>query len=353
MAAILSVATALPPMRIDQDTSIAAARAMCGADAEQSQTLEALYRNSGIRTRHVVYDGAEVEFIAFGRGACESPFVPGGHERGPSTGVRMQRFEREAERLAISAAREALASAALDAQAITHLVTVSCTGMSAPGIDIALIKHLGLSLNVERTNVGFMGCHGALNGLRVARALVDGHGAHVLLCAVELCSLHNYYGWNPKRIVANALFADGAAAAVVCPDQLGSLDCWRIAASGAGIFPDTEWAMDWRIGDPGLIEEGLGCWMSSWLEANGLRRHDIASWAVHPGGPRILDAFQAALGLRDEATACSRSILDRYGNMSSATVLFILQELMRSGGGRPCVAVGFGPGLAVEASLFC
>ena len=137
-------------------------------------------------------------------------------DRGPTTRERMQRYEEEAAALALAAARSALAESGVTPQQITHVVTVSCTGFVAPGVDVALIKGLGLWLNVSRTNVGFMGCHGALNGLRTAAAYATSNpAARVLMVAVELCSLHYFYGWDPEKIVANALFADGAAAVVM------------------------------------------------------------------------------------------------------------------------------------------
>src|SRR5262249_30585542 len=136
---------------------------------------------------------------------------------------------------------------------LTHLITVSCTGFSAPGVDIALIKRLGMPFDVERTHIGFMGCHGSLNGLRVARGLLAAEpSARILLCSVELCSLHYAYGWNPKKAVANALFADGAAAVLLASEPSGGEDDWRLEASGACLFPDSEHAMAWFIRDHGF-----------------------------------------------------------------------------------------------------
>src|SRR5205814_10130170 len=129
--------------------------------------------------------------------------------------------------------RQALASSGHDPAAITHLVTVSCTGFFAPGLDRLLVEQLGLPATVERTHIGFMGCHGALNGLRVARAFTGADpAARVLLCAVELCSLHYHYGYDPKKMVANALFADGAAAVVGAPAAAAGPDAWRLTATG-------------------------------------------------------------------------------------------------------------------------
>jgi predicted naringenin-chalcone synthase len=244
-------------------------------------------------------------------------------------------------------------------------VTISCTGFAAPGLDIGLIRERGLAPTVSRTHVGFMGCHGALNGLAVARGLAAAHpGARVLLCAAELCSLHYHYGWDPCRAVGNALFADGAAALVAArgegDDGPGA---WSLAANGSVLTPGTETAMTWKVGDQGfamtlapevpkLIRTHLRPWLAGWLERQGVALGDVGSWAVHPGGPRILDAVEEGLGLPRAATAVSRAVLAEHGNMSSPTVLFVLGRLRAADAPRPCVALGFGPGLMAEAVLF-
>jgi len=231
-------------------------------------------------------------------------------------------------------------------------------------VDVALIKGLDLPATVERSHIGFMGCHGAVNGLRVARGFAGADGrARVLVCAVELCSLHYHYGWDPKKMVANALFADGAAAVVGAGDMAAPPDAWRLAATGSCVFPDSEYAMTWHIGDhgfemtlstrvPGLIGRHLRPWLAQWLGQNGLGLGDVHSWAVHPGGPRILSAVEESLGLDRAALDLSREVLAACGNMSSPTLLFILERLRRRQARRPCVALAFGPGLVAEAALF-
>jgi predicted naringenin-chalcone synthase len=275
----------------------------------------------------------------------------------------MRHYVEHAGPLAALAARQALARAGLAPGTITHLVTVSCTGFRAPGADVHVIKELGLPPTVARTHLGFMGCHGALNGLRAARAYVEADpAARVLLCAVELCVLHYHYAWDPQKMVANALFADGAAAVVGVPGAAAPAGCWRLDANGACLFPDCEDAMTWTVGDhnfemtlskrvPGLIGEGLRPWLESWLAGCGVALGGVRSWAIHPGGPRILSAVEEALRLGREDSAASRAVFAEFGNMSSPTVLFILERLRSLGAPRPCVALGFGPGLAAEAAL--
>jgi predicted naringenin-chalcone synthase len=360
---LLGLGTAVPPNYATQEQGARVAQALC-FDPRQVPLIPVLYRQTGISGRHMVFSEAFTRDLIDGTRHTGSVLLPTGEpdDRGPTTSQRMAVYDEEAPGLALAACERALAAAGVAAGRVTHLVTVSCTGFSAPGVDIALVRGLGLPATTERTHVGFMGCHGALNGLRVARGLVAAEPAAVaLVCAVELCSVHYHYGWDPKRVVANALFADGAAAAVVADG--GPADAWRLAAHGAGLFPDSAFAMTWAVGDhgfamtlstkvPNLIAAHLRPWLETWLGRHGLTVDDIQSWAVHPGGPRVLQSVADALGLDAAAAAVSHEVLTTHGNMSSPTLLFILDRLRRTGAAPPCVALGFGPGLAVEAALF-
>jgi len=360
---ILSVATALPHTRVTQKESVQIAKNL--ARTGEAEVLASLYQGTTIATRHFAFERDVVHDMLRGTRHSESVFLPSGEDNdpGPTTGQRMQHYVNHAGPLAVRAARQALVQSKLHPSVITHLVTVSCTGFSAPGVDVELIKHLELPATVARTHVGFMGCHGALNGLRVARAFADADmDARILLCAVELCSSHYHYPWNPKKMVANALFADGAAALVGVAARAGP-GSWQVTASGSCIFADSENAMTWTIGDhgfemtlatkvPELIARNLRPWLERWLAGNGLTIADVASWAVHPGGPRILTAVEQALGLSPQATAVSREVLAECGNMSSATILFLIDRLRQRDARLPCVALGFGPGLTAEAALF-
>ncbi len=196
---------------------MALARVLGGPDLREAPWLPAVYAHSGIKARHQAIDRAVIDDVLRGTRTSGSVFLPTGEpgDPGPTTGERMKVYAAEAPPLAVRAARAAVSESRFEPGSITHLVTVSCTGFVAPGIDLALIRELGLRPTVERTHVGFMGCHGALNGLRVANAFAAADpAARVLVCAVELCSLHYHYGWQPDKVVANALFADGAAALV-------------------------------------------------------------------------------------------------------------------------------------------
>lgn len=353
---VLGLSTALPATTVAQSDAVEMAIPFTCSTAEEERTLRVLYRRSGVRRRASVVlepDGSAPSFF---------PPPVGPTDRGPVTSTRMARYEREVSRLALAAGRDALADAAVAPAEIGQLVTVSCTGFSAPNFDVHLIKGLGLPAGTGRTHVGFMGCQGALNGLRVADALARRRsGQAVLLVAAELCSLHYQYGFDPDQTVANALFADGAAAVALCAGADG--DGWRLMDNGAWLLPECEDAMTWRIGDhgfamtlaarvPELIAAHLRPVLSTWLAEHGLDLGEVRTWAVHPGGPRILSATCEALGLPAEATVVSREVLAECGNMSSPTILFILDRLHRASAPLPCVALAFGPGLSAEAALF-
>lgn len=380
--AIHGLGTAHPPAAVSAADGLGLARALAGPDVRTSTWLGPIYANSGVASRFQVIGGPVVRDVLDGTTASGSPFLPtrANEGVGPTTGERMAIYAKEAGPLAVRAAAAALAESGFAPETITHLVTVSCTGFAAPGVDFTLITELGFAPMVARTHVGFMGCHGALNGLRVANAFATADpAARVLVCAVELSSLHYYYGSAADKLIANAIFADGAAAVVgqANPARQGGGDApgdehprpggrgspWSLAASGSCLIPESAADMSWTVGDhgfemtlsrrvPGLIAKTLRPWLEGWLGDNGLSLADVRSWAVHPGGPKIVSAVGETLALSAEALAPSREVFAECGNMSSPTVLFILGRLRAAGAPRPCVALGFGPGLVAEAALF-
>lgn len=358
--ALCGLSVVQPERSIEQRAAAEVAKTFLGVNGREAHALASLFRRTQVCSRASVLLEPSAD--------CEprQSFYPpsaGPADRGPATAARMQRYAAETVPLAHAAAREALERSTIAPREVTHLITVSCTGFFAPGIDVALVKSLGLPPTVGRVHVGFMGCHGALNAFRVAEALVGScPAARVLVCAVELCSLHYQYGTDPQHLVANALFADGAAAFVARRAQPGDGDLWQVAACGSCLVPDAEDAMTWRIGNhgfqmtlsprvPDLIARHLKPWLEEWLAAEGLTIAEIGSWAVHPGGPRILSSVAEALGLPAGALDISAQVLAECGNMSSPTILFVLDRLRRAGVARPCVALGFGPGLIAEAAL--
>lgn len=365
---ILGIGTAAPPA-LRQADAAALAQQRCCASPQQARLLQSVYRQSTVDARGSVLLGAkgngrDTGDAAHNRAAIERFYQPprDAMPLGPTLADRMTHYADRAPPLAERAARSALDRAAVAPAGVAQLIVVSCTGFFAPGVEFHLIESLGLPPTAGRTMIGFMGCHGAINGLRVADALASSRpGEPVLMCAVELCSLHFQYGWDPQRVVANALFADGAAAMVgVAGEQ--SPGSPRVLATGSCVIPDSRDDMTWTLGDhgfamtlsprvPSLIERHLRPWLTRWLTTQNLTLDDIGSWAVHPGGPRIVDAVENALGLPPDATAASRGVLTDHGNMSSPTVLFILERLRHQRASMPCIALAFGPGLVAEAAL--
>jgi predicted naringenin-chalcone synthase len=351
-ASILGIGTASPPGVAQEQLLDLCSDISCQTPA-QRQWLRRVFLNSGIEKR-------SSGLADLGALRAFYPIPPDSQWRGPTTAVRMNAYARFAPALASAAAAAALRDASQPPRNVTHLITVSCTGFMAPGLDALLIPQLGLSHGIQRLHVGFMGCHGAFNALAAARDIVLADPkANVLVCCVELCTLHLAYGFDPGKMVSNALFADGAAAAVVGRGEIGAGRILR--GTSSFLMPDTREAMTWTIGDhgfemtlspgvPRMIRDHLGGWCRDWLARHDLLITDITGWAIHPGGPKILAAAADALELPAETLRYSRAVLSEHGNMSSATVLFILEKMADSASG-PIVAIGLGPGLMAEGML--
>lgn len=364
---LLGLGTAVPEVRIDQaDAADLTASFNARSDSEH-RVLRELYRRSGVKSRHsVILQAAEGDLAArqsiYHERASDTDF-------GPATSIRMAAYAEHAGKLATQAAQQALSQASCEPGQITHLVTASCTGFVAPGFDIEVMQALSLKPSVPRTHIGFMGCHSAMNSLRVADAYArSSPAARVLVVCSELCSLHHQYGWSPDRIVSNALFADGAGAVIVgelADSEHGSRSANRALTyrgNGSLVVPGTLDEMTWRVSNhgfemtlsarvPDLIRAELRPWITTWLSGFELALSDIAGWAIHPGGPRILSASAEALGLERSQLSCSDEVLAEFGNMSSPTVLFIVDRLQQKGIDGPIVMLAFGPGLTIEAAL--
>lgn len=353
--ALLGSGVAAPAESLSQVEAADFAATRSADNERQKAWLHRIYRQSGVQRR------ASVLLNGDGLAGLEQ-FYPATDKYGPTTAARMERYAAAAGQLGARACRGAFDDAGVEPRSITHIVTVSCTGFVSPGMDAELIDRLDLSPDIGRLNIGFMGCHGAFNGLRTARAIAANQpGARILLCCVELCSLHFQYGWNTQHVVANALFADGAGAVII--GQSSCTDGRRLVDIASRIAPASADAMTWQIGDhgfqmtlspdiPPLIRGAAHEWLDGWLAAHQLTVADIAHWAIHPGGPKIIETVLASLSLPGSAGEASRAVLAEHGNMSSPTVLFILERLRRQDAAGLCVALGFGPGLALEAALF-
>ena len=278
--------------------------------------------------------------------------------RFPDTSHRMEIFERFAPILA-QRALDRLELTAAERRSITHVIVTTCTGLYAPGLDFDIVDHLGLCPSVERTMIGFMGCYAAINGLKTARHIIRSEpSARVVMINLELCSLHLQESYDLEQVLSFLLFADGCAASLLSAEPVGlALDSFR-----AVMIPGTRELITWKIRGlgfdmflsgqvPPAIAKGLE---SCGSEVTGpFATDDISLWGVHPGGRTILDAVERGLALPPDALTASRTVLERFGNMSSATVMFVLEELLRQAqpGERGC-AMSFGPGLTAETMLF-
>ena len=357
-----SIGLARPVHKLTQTRAAEIASELADADRRATRRVNAVFSRSGVDSRGGV-TMVEVEGRLEHRWLMESG---AGIGISTTTGERLEEFMAYAPQMACDASSRALAEAAIEPDQVTHIVTASCTGMASPGVDHHVIDHLGLPRGTHRTHIGFMGCHAALNAIRVGRAFAEADpDAVVLVCCVELCSLHFQEGISRDAMLANALFADGSAATVIT----GRTDGAAIAEGGLELIdsssqflPDSGELMTWTVTDngfqmtldaavPELLERSVGGWVEAWLDGHGLRIDGVGAWAIHPGGPQIIDAVRDALGIDEAMCLESRAILARHGNMSSPTILYVLDELRRKDAPRPWVALAFGPGLSAEGLL--
>ena len=375
--AIASIGTAVPKYQHHQTDVAQFMKNALSADVALGRRIDYLYHRSQIRTRYSCIPDY----------SCVYPrhfeFYPQNWRLAPSptTGQRMAKYQAESLQLCIAAVADALSQPnASNLSEVTHLIVVSCTGFYAPGLDIHLVKALGLSPDVERTLIGFMGCYAAFNGIRVADAICRSDtDATVLLICVELCTLHFQQSPVPHHLIANGIFADGAAAVFfsrrtcfsTCgQSSVGTLSHRRhallIKNSSSWIDDDSLNEMTWTIGDTGfemqispaipkILAVNLPVFIQRLLKPYNLDKTEIDFWAVHPGGRAILDTVQQRLDLSVLQIEDSRAVLRDYGNMSSPSVLFVLkrmlQRLQNGEALQHCVAMAFGPGLTLEGCL--
>ncbi len=359
MSFITSIGTANPKHKFSQHQIADFMTKAMGLSSDEAHQLKVLYRASGIETRHsVIEDYGNENFSFYKNNEALEPF--------PSSKERMKLFRREAISLSKQSAERCLSQLTLDRGEITHLIVASCTGMFAPGLDIELIRELGLRSNVERTSITFMGCYAAFNAIRVAKSFcAQDQKAKVLIVCTELCSIHFQKENNEDNILANALFADGSAALMV-ESLTDKKPVLKIEKSYCDLIPEAEKEMAWTIGDfgfemklsayvPFAIKSGIKKLTSSLMSSNKVTRNDIGYFAIHPGGKKILEAIEAELDIKKEENGFAYSVLKQYGNMSSPTVLFVLykifDQLGASDDGKKILSFGFGPGLTLESLI--
>jgi alpha-pyrone synthase len=365
---IESIATSNPPYCVAQTDAARNMQRVEQLSAPLRKRVAQVYRLSGIERRFTcVADYArDPDLIDFDPGSW-----PVSHFS--STLVRNEHYRASVIPMAEKAARQSLADACVAPNEITHVVVVSCTGFFAPGLDIHLVRSLGMHADTRRTVIGFMGCYAAFNALRLADAFCRADsGARVLIVCAELCSLHFQIESSLESVVVNSLFADGAAAAIVRsrmdddPEVAGKLTY----VSGHTLLDDNSLEhMSWSIGDhgflmglsprvPEVLARRLPEYIARVLDDTRTSRRDIGFWAIHPGGRQIVEKAQQVLELSDDDVSDSMNILRNYGNMSAPTILFILKriadrlrESAGNGGVTNGVAMAFGPGLTIEGCL--
>lgn len=359
--AITALGTATPTHQRPQTEVIQFMSTALSLDAAAQKRLQALYRATGINTRHSVlsdYNQSRGEFSFFSNNPAD-PF--------PSTASRMQAYRTHALPLALDAIADCCARLPhFNRETLTHLIAISCTGMYAPGLDIDIVHTLNLPTHIKRTAIQFMGCYAAINGLKVAHDICKANPqAKVLVVSVELCTLHLQKSADLDHLLSGAIFADGAAAAIVeanpeCDQylQLNHFHC--------DILPQSSQEMAWHIGDSGFemiltayvpqaIKSGIAEFLNRCLSQHTVQLNDIDLYAIHPGGKTILQACEQALGISKHDNRYSYQVLQDYGNMSSATILFVLKalwdDLKTMGDKKNIFSCAFGPGLTLESML--
>ena len=331
------------------------------AEPRAKRLIDMIYERTGIDTRYSACD----DFMKEDGGLFHT--LPDGSMNSPSTGQRNTLYAKAARELAVKLAHKTLAECPQFAKSdITHVVFASCTGFANPGPDYHIIREVGLNENVERYTVGFMGCYAAFPALRMAAQFCEANPqAVVLVMCLELCSLHLQVSGKPESIVANALFADGAAAAIVSArEPAHDRPYYRLQGFHSALVPSSEAHMAWDIGDhgfnmvlsayvPDLIGSNIREMLGGILDKRGLTPADIDEWAVHPGGRAILEQIEEQLALPATALDMARSVLRDYGNMSSPTVLFVLKGFLEEAETKRATtcAIAFGPGLTVETAV--
>jgi predicted naringenin-chalcone synthase len=329
-------------------------------DKRTSRILRHIYKQSEIDQRYTCIPFSdEADAPLFGS-------EPGTPWSNPGTGARNRVYREVSQKASVELANKTLTASPFQAEDITHVITASCTGFYNPGPDYHIIRGLDLSTDVQRYHLGFMGCYAAFPALRLADSICQSNpDAVVMIQCLELCSLHVQLDpEDSEAMVASSLFSDGAGCALLSGrvPKSGST-AYRIDKLASTLTPEGEDAMAWEIGDhgfeivlsgyvPNILGDNIRNAVFPFIESAGHAPEAIQTWAVHPGGKAILDRVGDALELSDDALTLSRDILRRYGNMSSATVLFLLAESLASGPEGPCAAMAFGPGLTVEMGLF-
>ncbi|GAO44989.1 putative type III polyketide synthase [Flavihumibacter petaseus NBRC 106054] len=321
-------------------------------DPVERRKLAYLYQHSGIDNRYSVIPDYSLPPAAWQFYSPEESLEPF-----PDISKRMDWYKRYAAGLSVAAINNCLQDQCLRQECVTHLITVSCTGMSAPGLDVELVELLGFPRSTKRSSINFMGCYAAIHALRqgdqICRAERD---ARVLIVCTELCTLHFQKTPSPDNIAASLLFGDGSAAVLLGNGEGGLA---TIRDFYAEFLPSGKKDMCWEITPygfamtlsgyiPELIRADFRPLVDRALENAGWVAAQVDDWCIHPGGKRILQAVAHCLDLPDAQLEDAYGVLREFGNMSSPTVLFVLSRMLAKGTGGKTLMAAFGPGLCIE-----
>ncbi|MEK3721336.1 type III polyketide synthase [Paenibacillus sp. FSL H8-0034] len=353
--AILGIGTAVPEFRIDQaDTAHRLAEALRDSP-DSARWAKRIFKQCGVETRYTCEPN-----LLESADSCRY-FPRGTIQDAPSTRDRMQTYKRESVPLSLDAAHKALLDGNIKTSDITHLFTVSCTGQFLPGLDTVLANQLGLAADVNRTPLNFLGCAAGLKAISLSRQVLLGNpSAKVLIVCVELCTLHIQPSSQREALFAASFFGDGASACIIGAPGPDHKDVFQLDNGRSVLLPDCADEMVWEVGNYGFdlyLSPNIPKLIASLIPAevehllDGKPNPEL--WAIHPGGRGIVDSIQSLFKLTDEQTRPSRTILRDYGNVSSATLLFVLNEMkqeLKSKGSGPAngIALAFGPGLTAE-----
>lgn len=357
---IQDIVTVNPKTVVPQQTIRDMMKSRLAKDRKTEAILHRVYTQSGIEQRHTVIedflDESETAFFNRALGANEIP----------STGERNELYKQEATKLFLKVGNALLENNPETKKSdITHVITISCTGFFAPGPDFEVVKGLGLSSSTQRFHIGFMGCYAAFPALKMAKSFCEANpDACVLVICTELCTIHFQYKSDIDNMLATSVFADGAAG-VLISSKLPSGKGLQMNSFASSLAYEGEQDMAWTIGDtgfnmvlssyvPDIIESNLEEVIAPLFSELPISTNEIDVWAVHPGGRAIIDKVQRGMHLPDYKVEHSRTVLSNYGNMSSATVLFVLKEILTSDihSGATVLPMAFGPGLTIESGLF-
>jgi predicted naringenin-chalcone synthase len=361
LSKIVSISTALPSFKHAQNDILNFMQNVYAMNEVEKRKLRFLYHQSAIETRYSVLPD-------YSLGANEWQFYPASEnlEPFPNLELRMNWYNKTAPGLSIKAIEKCI-DQKINKEQITHLITVSCTGMSAPGLDLQIMEAMDLSKNIFRTSINFMGCYAAIHGMKLANAFCkNDKNAKVLVVCTELCTLHFQKETTADNIASGLLFGDGSATILITHDD-SNLTGLKLKNFYSEVGFNGKEHMSWQLSSSGflmklsgyvpeLIEQDFNRFLQNALQNAGMNEEEISHWCIHPGGKRILSSIEKSTSISSDDLQYSYRVLNDYGNMSSPTILFVLKEIMDSLENENqkkanIFGAAFGPGLTMETFI--